>query len=187
MPDDKPAPSTATHPLRMVLAASFIPALPLCIASAALSHSPVPAVGLAPLGVSAVASLLLYLDKRTRLARDAEHGEGQQQQEEEERSRGGEGGDEDQRKEQEQWDAWFDAMSSSLALFGLDTVLAAATMVVLVFTWIESTHDDAYHRRPGREYMLAAYATMPLLLSLYVSTDWTPIQYFISMGGLGNK
>jgi hypothetical protein len=68
------------------------------------------------------------------------------------------------------------------AVLAADSVLAAALMVVLVFTWIEAPRS-----RDAGLSMLASYATMPLIVSLYVdipqavdqgevSADRTPLE-----------
>jgi peptidoglycan/LPS O-acetylase OafA/YrhL len=54
------------------------------------------------------------------------------------------------------------------AIFGADIVLATSLMIVLVFTWIESPMSG----NAGLS-MLASYATIPLLVSLYVSPTGT--------------
>jgi len=51
------------------------------------------------------------------------------------------------------------------AIFAADVVLAAALIAVLVLTWITAPHS-----RDAGLSMLASYATVPLLASLYVET-----------------
>ncbi len=80
------------RPLRQTTVVSFIPAFPLCLAHGILSRSPVPAVGLVPLAVSAASGIALLSGAGTR--------------------------------------------SHPSAIFAGDLVLAAALIVVLVFTWI---------------------------------------------------
>ncbi|KAK3402785.1 hypothetical protein B0T20DRAFT_366888 [Sordaria brevicollis] len=54
-----------TQPLlRILTAITFIPSLPLCITHGVLSHNPIPAVGLAPMALSAGYSVLLLTYRR---------------------------------------------------------------------------------------------------------------------------
>ncbi|KAI5859527.1 hypothetical protein GGS23DRAFT_600228 [Durotheca rogersii] len=64
--------------LRVVTAATFIPAFPLCIAHGVVSGSPTPAVGLVPLAFSAAAGVFL-LARQQRSATAANQQEDQQQ------------------------------------------------------------------------------------------------------------
>jgi hypothetical protein len=55
------------------------------------------------------------------------------------------------------------SLTHSVLVFAIDAILAAALMVVLVFTWIRNSTS----RRGGNKMvMLAAYATIPLLVNL---------------------
>ncbi|KAH7321313.1 hypothetical protein B0I35DRAFT_429032 [Stachybotrys elegans] len=147
-----PLPSTAAHPLRPILAASFLPAFPLCIAGGVLTHRAVPAVGLAPLAASAVSAIVLpYVGRQA-----------QADEEEDDVHR-----EDDETENQEQPESLFIAIARNpLVTFALDAVLAAALMIVLVFTW--KTANEPYRHTKGGLYMLAAYATMPLLLNFCI-------------------
>lgn len=129
MADDQFSDRASTHrvrshsTLRVLTTLSFISAFPLCIAHGVLSHLVVPAVGLVPLAVSAIGSVVLIRslpDDTGALDGKAPH---------------------------------------PVAIFIYDVLMAAALMVVLVFTWI--TKEGT----PGLS-MLAAYATIPLLFNL---------------------
>lgn len=165
--------------LRTATILSFIPAFPLCIAHGVLSHTVVPAAGLVPLLFSSGAGIYLLADARRRdrrrargkqrraaigpdggedagpsvaegEGRDDEHGyEGRPGDDEE---AGGEG------------DGGGSVLTHRIVVFVVDVVLAAGLMVVLVFTWIGARGG---WQRP-EVTMLAAYATVPLLLNLWV-------------------
>ncbi|KAK0720260.1 hypothetical protein B0H67DRAFT_483792, partial [Lasiosphaeris hirsuta] len=111
-------PMAEIRTLRGVSIGSLIPGFALCIAHGVLSHDVVPAVGLAPLAVSAV----------------DEHHE----------ARG----------------AFVRFLTHPIVVFFADSILAAALMVVLVFTWIRT--QDTYRTDLA---MLAGYATLPLLVN----------------------
>ncbi|PNY26576.1 Uncharacterized protein TCAP_03496 [Tolypocladium capitatum] len=128
----------AEHAARLLLVGAFIPAFPLCLVHGILSHHPVPAVGLVPQAVSvAVAALLL----RVRRAGDAAVVDDEE-------------GDER--------NVVRERLTHPVTIFVVDAILAAALMVVLVFTWTTHTGNASLS-------MLAAYATIPLLTSLQVS------------------
>ncbi|KAI5462134.1 hypothetical protein BGZ63DRAFT_413573 [Mariannaea sp. PMI_226] len=120
--------------LRIISILTFIPAFPLCIAHGVLSNHPVPAVGLVPLAFSA--SGAIFLLRR----RAVEHGSGD---DEEESSR------------------LAAKLSHPVLVFTCDVILAAAMMVVLVFTWIAPGGSPSLS-------MLAAYATIPLLVNFTI-------------------
>ncbi|RFU77443.1 nucleosomal binding [Trichoderma arundinaceum] len=129
----------AARPLRILAVASFIPSFALCIAHGVLSHKPVPAVGLVPQAVSVVTSIALLRTSRDRSpdADVASIGSGRR--------------------------STFSVralLTHPIIVFIHDMILAAALMVVLVFTW---TH----HGRSASLSMLAAYATLPLLTSFF--------------------
>jgi hypothetical protein len=128
----------AARTLRIIAVASFIPSFALCIAHGVLSHKPVPAVGLVPQAFSVATSIALLRAARSH-SRDADV---------------------------ESIDSGRHSTFSIRALlthpivvFIHDIILAAALMIVLVFTW---TH----HGRSASLSMLAAYATLPILTSL---------------------
>ena len=60
------------------------------------------------------------------------------------------------------------AIGHPVVVFIVDTLLAAAFMVVLVITWIRDARSNKWDWRSRRHdmSMLAAYATLPLLMSL---------------------
>lgn len=169
----------AQAPLRIVNAATFLPAFALCIAHGARSGSPVPAVGLVPLAFSSGLSIfqlvrLRRYNKQNQKKKQAVVGRrpSQQQlpqdnnaaeaaaqetqapeleQQQGDGERGGEEGDGDDELTQQP--------RNPILTFFADMLLAAALMVVLVFTWIQKG-DSA------ELAMLAAYATIPLLVNL---------------------
>ncbi|KAK7914192.1 hypothetical protein PG985_011895 [Apiospora marii] len=170
----------AQAPLRIVAAATFLPAFALCIAHGARSGSPVPAVGLVPLAFSGGLSVFQLVrlrrynkqdQKRKQsvvrrpsqqqlLPRDNEAAEAaqetqtpelEQQRQQGDGERGGEEGDDEATQQPR----------NPILTFFADTVLAAALMVVLVFTWIQKG-DSA------ELAMLAAYATIPLLVNFFI-------------------
>lgn len=132
---------SCTRPLRMASIASFLIAFPLCIAHGALSHTTAPAVGLVPLGTSASVALWFLL-RRPRRSDNQAAGESADS-----------SGDQTTEHSAE--------ARRPILVFFVDAVHAVALMVVLVFTWIHS-------RRKGNAAlsMLAAYATIPLLVNL---------------------
>jgi hypothetical protein len=98
------------RPLRIVGAASFVPAFPLSIAHGVLSSSPVPAVGLVPLAFSAsVGIFLISREAKAKQTSSEEGAEGERQ-----------------------------ISPHPVLVFAVDAVLAAALMVVLVLTWIRT-------------------------------------------------
>lgn len=136
---EESAADAASRPLRILAVASFIPSFALCIAHGVLSHKPVPAVGLVPQAVSVVTSIALLRIRSHAPDADVESIES-----------GGRSA--------------FSIralLTHPIVVFVHDIILAAALMIVLVFTW---TH----HGRSASLSMLAAYATLPILTSLYV-------------------
>lgn len=132
---------SCTRPLRIASVASFLIAFPLCIAHGAVSNSTVPAVGLVPLGTSASVALWFLLRRPRRsdneAARDSADSSGDQTTENSAEAR------------------------RPILVFFVDAVHAVALMVVLVFTWIHTSR-----RGNAVLSMLAAYATIPLLVDL---------------------
>ena len=167
-------PETAQAPLRVVAAATFLPAFALCIAHGARSGRPVPAVGLVPLALSSGLSIFQLV----RLRRHRQQNQKKKQQQAvarrpsqpprddeaagaaqeapapalEQQGDGERGGEEDD-------DEWAQRPRSPVLVFFADAALAAALLVVLVFTWTQKG-DSA------ELAMLAAYATIPLLVNL---------------------
>lgn len=157
--------------LRIVTATTFLPAFPLCLAHGVVSHSPTPAVGLVPLAFSA--SVGIFLISRQSAEKqpisEPERGdgveEGQEQEQGDEQVEGQERGQENAERPQVTSDALTPTPTRNhpILVFTVDTVLAAALMVVLVFTWIDSSSGST---NSAETAMLAAYATMPLLVNL---------------------
>ncbi|KAI0837063.1 hypothetical protein F5Y06DRAFT_271909 [Hypoxylon sp. FL0890] len=157
-----------TRTLRIVTAATFLPAFPLCLAHGVVSNSPTPAVGLVPLAFSAAASVFLLSRHSTRKQKlpELERGAGEEEQEprqepEQERVQ------EIAPSPEELSDAPTPtaARSHPILVFAVDTILAAALMVVLVFTWIDSSSGST---NSAESAMLAAYATIPLLINFLI-------------------
>ncbi|OPB44256.1 hypothetical protein A0O28_0025740 [Trichoderma guizhouense] len=128
----------AARPLRIASVVSFVPSFALCIAHGVLSHNPVPAVGLVPQAVSVVTSIALLRTAGHRQEADVESIE----------SEGRSG------------ISIRAVLTHPIVVFIHDVVLAAALMIVLIFTW---TH----HGRSASLSMLAAYATLPILTSFF--------------------
>lgn len=144
--------SAVSHPSRLILIAVFLPAFPLLLAHGIVSEYPVPAVGLVPLAVSAVSSILLL-----RLRRSPDSDE-----EEDDDGAATPTGDDDHNDElfsPRRRAALRRGLTHPITVFTFDAVLAAALMIVLVFTWIAPGFGSSLS-------MLAAYATIPLLVSL---------------------
>jgi hypothetical protein len=57
-------------------------------------------------------------------------------------------------------------LTHRILVFVVDVILAAALMVVLVFTWIRTGSHWMWPGPRPELVMLAAYSTMPLLVSL---------------------
>ncbi|KAM0475125.1 hypothetical protein ACHAPX_007259 [Trichoderma viride] len=128
----------AARPLRILAVASFVPSFALCIAHGVLSHRPVPAVGLIPQAFSVATSIALLRAARShRPDADVE-------------SVGSAHGGFSIRA----------VLTHPIVVFLHDVILAAALMIVLVFTWI-------HHGRSASLSMLAAYATLPILTSFF--------------------
>ncbi|KAL2268930.1 hypothetical protein VTJ83DRAFT_3776 [Remersonia thermophila] len=164
-----PAATTLSCPfLRTAAILSFIPALPLCITHGVLSNKVVPALGLVPLFFSAVVSLLLLLAERRRTG----SGKGKQPHRSEVDVEGGleddpgEGGSEAEANGTKSGSVW----THRILVFIVDLALAAALMVVLVFTWIGVAAEGRGQRGPPRAdlAMLAAYCTIPLLVNFLI-------------------
>jgi hypothetical protein len=154
--------STLLHPLRLVLIASYIPSIPLSITHGALSSHVVPALGLLPLTFSfgtSIAALrlrqkILEIDEeRRQQAIDAEN--------ENEHDHGDNDDDNDDTEATTPAARFRRAITHPVTVFAFDLILAAAFMIVLVFTWIS-------HGRQSSLSMLAAYATIPLLVNFFI-------------------
>ncbi|KAK7983552.1 hypothetical protein PG989_010954 [Apiospora arundinis] len=159
----------AQVPLRIVTIATFVPAFALCIAHGVRSGSPVPAVGLVPLAFSSGSSIFLLVRQRQDIRRnrknkqaaynqqpqDNDAAEEQSTQQEQQQVEDGGDGSRD-----ESDDALTKPRKPVLTFFA-DVILAAALMVVLVFTWIQTGGS-------AELAMLAAYATIPLLVNFFI-------------------
>ncbi|KAH8197849.1 hypothetical protein TruAng_007996 [Truncatella angustata] len=129
-----------TKALRVIAVASFVPAFPLLLAHGIVSHSPVPATGLVPLAFSAGASLFILV-RQNKPVHDASEEAAQ--------------GEADSETPP-------DGSSHSIVTFAVDLIAAAALLIVLVFSWLESARFN------GQQATLAAYATIPLLVNLFL-------------------
>jgi hypothetical protein len=133
---------SSARTLRVASVASFLLAFPLCLIHGVLSHDPAPAVGLVPLSSSAAAALFFLRRPRHRPGRSDDEGIRETA----------------ERSSEETEDL---AARRPIIVFLADVAHGVALMVVLVFTWIQ-------HRGRGNVAlsMLAAYATIPLLVDL---------------------
>ncbi|KAK4169031.1 hypothetical protein QBC43DRAFT_308550 [Cladorrhinum sp. PSN259] len=154
--------------LRGITVLTFLPAFPLLIAHGVLSQTLVPAIGLAPLLVSAVVGLFLISRYRARDRRrqkslaggqyvdDSVHGHAAHHHPPDE-SVGWEGEDEANGEEEET------VFTHRILVFFTDAGLTVGFAVVLVFTWVKTEMSgDAILA------MLAAYGTIPLLMNFLI-------------------
>ncbi|KAI1463133.1 uncharacterized protein F4812DRAFT_447756 [Daldinia caldariorum] len=161
--------------LRIVTAATFLPAFPLCLAHGIVSGSPTPAVGLVPLAFSAGAGI--FINSRQSRSKqpssepepDLERGDVGESALEQEYERGPETDDTPQSREASDAPTPAPASRSTpthpFLTFAVDLILAAALMVVLVFIWIDSSSGST---NSAESAMLAAYATIPLLINFLI-------------------
>ncbi|KAI1647075.1 uncharacterized protein F4817DRAFT_115714 [Daldinia loculata] len=163
--------------LRIVTAATFLPAFALCVAHGVISGSPAPAVGLVPLAFSAGTGI--FLNSRQSKSKqtpsepepepELEQGVTEESALEQEYERGPETEDTQQSREASDAPTPSPAPKSTsshpILIFAVDTILAAALMVVLVFTWIDSSSSST---NSAESVMLAAYATIPLLINFLI-------------------
>lgn len=159
--------TTLPHPaLRKTALLSLLPALPLCITHGALSEDLFPALGLVPLFFSALVSTFLLVRAR-RLEKgkqaDAERIEAEGLLDSEADDDGGNGDGADGCEEHERGES---VLTHRIVVFVLDAGLAAALMVVLVFTWLEIGSGRMGEGERPELVMLASYATIPLLDNL---------------------
>ncbi|CAH0056697.1 unnamed protein product [Clonostachys solani] len=145
MADDEPTfhihDTAVAHPLRWALILSYLPAFALLIAHGSLSHRVVPAIGLLPLSFSVASAIFTYRIRSSKPAQQDEEADH----------------DEDATTPRERFRI---AITHPLTIFALDILLAASLMIVLVFTWTS-------HTRSASLSMLAAYATIPLLIGFF--------------------
>ncbi|KAI0008079.1 hypothetical protein F4779DRAFT_618953 [Xylariaceae sp. FL0662B] len=130
----------ARRQLRILTSPSFLVAFPLCLAHGVVSHSPVPATGLVPLAFSAAANLFLVSRQPKPRTTTVEQG--------------------DVRDDETPAETGPETAHPVLT-FAFDAVLAAALMIVLVFTWVRLSSR-------AELAMLAAYSTIPLLVSFLI-------------------
>ncbi|VBB75533.1 Putative protein of unknown function [Podospora comata] len=143
---------------RLITALSFLPALPLLIAHGVISQNAIPAVGLAPLFVSACVGvfILLQLKKKERRQKRAVSGEGYGDDIEGHGRQHGQHGhrgritpSDDDEDEAEEKDSVF---THRILIFVVDAGLAAGLLVVLGLTVIETITGKPYHRgKPAEE------------------------------------
>ncbi|KAK4174861.1 hypothetical protein QBC36DRAFT_242427 [Triangularia setosa] len=137
---------------RLITALSFLPALPLLIAHGVISQNVIPAVGLAPLFVSACVGvfLLMQLKKKERRQKRVVSGGGYRDHVEGHRRQHGQHGqrgritpsDEDEDGDGEEKDSVF---THRILIFLVDAGLAAGLLVVLGLTVIETITGKPYH------------------------------------------
>ncbi|KAI2472357.1 hypothetical protein F4781DRAFT_12660 [Annulohypoxylon bovei var. microspora] len=162
---------TDTRSLRIATAATFLPAFPLLLAHGVVSSSPAPAVGLVPLAFSASTSIFLLSRQSARKQREPEPErgdvgeEGQEREPELDQEPGLEQEFAQQPQERPDAPAPTSNRSHPILVFAVDTILAAALMVVLVFTWIDSSSGST---NSAETAMLAAYGTIPLLINFFI-------------------
>lgn len=141
---------------RGILVANFIPGFVLCTVHGAITQSVVPAVGSVPLFFSSGLGLYLFASGRLRsqtqkrplLGRPGDIGDAQI------------GPDSDEEE-------LSSPVVHSFWIFLADAILAAALMIVLVFTWIQVPSGGYWCGAGGAGgAMLAAYGTVPLLVNL---------------------
>lgn len=139
---------------RTITWVAFIPALPMLLAHAILSRNAVPAVGLIPQFLSTGAGIML-LRRKPKAGGDDADGE-----ETGHASGGIMGGVEGAVEEGiQEVDSFGDKLTHPFVVFAFDIAIATGIMVVLVYTWKSSSKSAALS-------MLAAYATIPLMMSL---------------------
>ncbi len=134
---------------RTLTSVAFIPALPMLLAHGFMSKNAVPVAGLIPQSLSTVAGIWLLRRKSSKpgVAQDADEG-------------GIMGSVEDAVEDgMHEVDSLGEKLTHPFLVFAFDIAIAAGIMVVLVYTWKSSSTSAALS-------MLAAYATIPLILSL---------------------
>lgn len=150
---------------RILTFAAFIPALPMLLAHGFLSKHLFPAIGLIPQSLSLIAGIMLLRYKlKSAAVPSLESLEGGQtdgvasdaRQQPVDTANVGEDDDDDHYRDTS---TVHGKMTHPFVVFFFDIILAASIMVVLVFTWKSSSASAGLS-------MLAAYATIPLLLSL---------------------
>ncbi|KAK3368695.1 hypothetical protein B0H63DRAFT_529058 [Podospora didyma] len=142
--------------LRLIAASSFLPGFPLALAHGIISRLPVPAVGLVPLGLSAIANVFLVVRERKKNKQLPDHYRGISH-----HHGGGIGSDDDEddddhnKKGNEKHPA---------IIFWVDSILALSGLTVLILTWIFNTGWTWMGN--GSLIQLATYSTIPLIINV---------------------
>jgi hypothetical protein len=149
----------ATRNLRALAVVTFLPAFPLCLVHGIVTSQPVPAVGLVPLAFSTGTSVFLLVrgaHQRFAGSTAARHGiHASRHRLPADRGPLVEEGNSDHDPTIQM------PPQRPVLVCAVDIVLATALMVVLVCTWV---HNRREYSAP--DAMLAAYATVPLLVNL---------------------
>ncbi|KAK3359491.1 hypothetical protein B0T25DRAFT_472356 [Lasiosphaeria hispida] len=151
--------------LRGVSIGSLVPGFALCIAHGVLSRDTVPAVGLAPLAVSAAVGIFFLAagPRQQHAHSDPDHPPDLEDTPEDE--------------DHEARGAVVRFLTHRIVVFFADSILAAALMVVLVFTWVRA--GDTYRSDMA---MLAGYATLPLLVNFLIHLYLAVREFVIGLG-----
>ncbi|KAK4222529.1 hypothetical protein QBC38DRAFT_503954 [Podospora fimiseda] len=164
--------SEARH-LRTITILTFLPAFPLLIAHGVLSQSLVPAIGLAPLFISAVVGLFLISKYRSKDRASSSHSHQHPHLQYVTDDVGAP-------DESEGWDDDSDSQEESvfthrILVFFTDAGLTVGLAFVLIYTWVKNTQmsGDAILA------MLAAYGTIPILINFLIHLYLT-IREFIA-------
>lgn len=129
---------------------AFIPALPMLLAHGLMSKRAFPVTGLVPQSLSTAAGIWL-LRRQSKKSRQESTGQddGDIMSSVEDAVESG----------MHEIDSVGEKLTHPFLVFAFDIAIAAGIMVVLVYTWRSSSNSAALS-------MLAAYATIPLILSL---------------------
>ena len=153
---------------RILTFAAFLPALPMLLAHGFLSKHLFPAIGLIPQSLSLLAGIMLLRYKlksaTSSIESSLEAGQTDGVATDPTTSATGNAAplqDQDEEDDHHHHDTStvHGKMTHPFVVFFFDIILAASIMVVLVFTWKSSSTSAGLS-------MLAAYATIPLMLSL---------------------
>lgn len=184
--------ATPQRPLRTITILNFIPAFPLCIAHGVLSNHPFPAVGLVALFLSAVFGVLILPNpcnpRQHHQSQEHDHGGSERglltPDLEEQASGSGSGSDEgavsaaetlgessallggERSRRRAKRNRSRTSDETGFLVFLLDLALAVALVVILVLTWVHTATGAKDPEFNGALGMLAAYATIPLLVNL---------------------
>lgn len=147
--------------LRVVAAATFLPAFPLLLAHGVVSGSAVPAVGLVPLACSSSVSLYIVLRRLKQRRARAQDDEEEAPAPAPAAPASADAPPEEPADEEEEPQLHSSVHSDhSILVFFIDVILAGALLTVLLFSWMAAADFD------GQSATLAAYGTMPLLTNL---------------------